>query len=221
MRLALRENLAPVGDDVEVAAAAGDDLGLQPELTLDRGRQTGGLGPVVSTDAIRDGDVHTVTMISPRFLAGTWRLARPDEDAAVVEMSLALYGEAAAELGITAQQVYATLERLRSEPLRGRALVLDSRGTLAGLCLLASFWSNELGGEVCVIDELYLQEEWRGHGHGSALLEGLKTDRSLWPLQPVAFELEVSPRNPDARRLYERLGFSDKPNATMRLSLRG
>ncbi len=72
-----------------------------------------------------------------------------------------------------------------------------------------------------MIDELYLQEEWRGHGHGSALLEALKTDRSLWPLQPVAFELEVSPRNPDARRLYERLGFSDKPNATMRLSLRG
>ncbi len=129
MRLALRENLAPVGDDVEDAAAAGDDLGLQPELTLDRSRQTGGLGPVVSTDAIGDGDVHTVTMISPRFLAGTWRLARPDEDAAVVEMSLALYGEAAAELGITAQQVSATLERLRSEPLRGRALVLDSRGT--------------------------------------------------------------------------------------------
>ena len=221
MRCVLREDLLSVGDDVEDAAVAGDHPGLQPKLTLDRGRQTGGLWPVVSTDAIGDGDVHTVTMISPRFLAGTWRVARADEDDAAAEMSMALYGDAAAAIGITPRQVHATLERLRAEPLRGRALVLDSRGTLAGFCLLASFWSNELGGEVCVVDELYLKEDWRGFGHGTALLEALKTDRSLWPLPPVAFELEVSPRNPDARRLYERLGFRDKLNATMRLSVRG
>jgi len=160
-------------------------------------------------------------MINPRFLAGTWRLARAGEDEALAGMSMALYGDAAAEIGITASQVHATLDRFRAEPLRGRALVLDSRGTLAGFSLLASFWSNELGGEVCVIDELYLKEEWRGCGHATSLIEALKTDRSLWPLPPVAFELEVSPKNPDARRLYERLGFHDKHNATMRLSLRG
>ena len=111
MRLVLRENLLPVDDNVEDAAVAGDDLGLQPELTLNRGRQTGGLWLVVSTDAIGDGDVHTVTMINPRFLAGTWRPARADEDDAVVEMSLALYGDAAAAIGITPSQVHATLEQ--------------------------------------------------------------------------------------------------------------
>ena len=221
MRLVFREDLLAVDDDVEDTALAGDDLCCHSELTGDRGRQTGGLWPVVSTDAIGNGDVHTVTMINPRLLAGTWRPARPDEDEAIVELSLALYGDAAAGIGISAPQVRATLETFRREPLRGRALVLDSRGTLAGLCLLASFWSNELGGEVCVIDELYLKPEWRGHGHATALIETLKSDRALWPLRPVAFELEVSPLNPDARRLYERLGFRDKPNATMRLSLRG
>jgi GNAT superfamily N-acetyltransferase len=221
MRLVLRENLLSVDGDVEHAAVARDDDGLQPELALNRGRQTGGLWTIVSTDAIRDGDVHTVTMINPRFLAGTWRAARAEEDDAVAEMSMALYGDAASTIGITPGQVLRTLDRFRAEPLRGRALVLDSRGTLAGFCLLASFWSNELGGEVCVVDELYLKEDWRGCGHATALVQALKTDRSLWPLQPVAFELEVSPRNPDARRLYERLGFCDKHNATMRLALRG
>jgi GNAT superfamily N-acetyltransferase len=221
MRLGFREDLLSVDGDVEHSALAGDDYGVQPELTLNRSRQTGGLWTVVSTDAIGDGDVHTVIMINPRFLAGTWRLARTEEDDAVAEMSMALYGDAAAAIGVTPGQVLRTLERFRAEPLRGRALVLDSRGTLAGLCLLASFWSNELGGEVCVIDELYLKEDWRGCGHATALVQALKTDRSLWPLQPVAFELEVSPKNPDARRLYERLGFRDKHNATMRLSLRG
>jgi GNAT superfamily N-acetyltransferase len=221
MGLVLRKNLLPVCDDVEDAAVAGNDLGLLTELALDCSRQTGGLWAIVSTDAIGDGDVHTVTMISPRFLAGTWRLARPDEDAAIVQMSLALYGDDATGLGITAARVQATLDTFRREPLRGRAVVLDSRGTLAGLCLLAAFWSNELGGEVCVVDELYLKPDWRGHGHGSKLLESLKTDRSLWPSRPVAFELEVSWRNPDARRLYERLGFRDKHNATMRLAVPG
>jgi GNAT superfamily N-acetyltransferase len=221
MRLVLGEDLLSVGDDVEDAAVAGDDLDPQPELSLNRGRQTGGLWPVVSTDAIGDGDVHTVTMINPRSLAGTWRPARTDEDQAVVEMSVALYGDAAAAMGITPSRVHATLRKLRAEPVRGRVLVLDSRGILAGFCLLASFWSNELGGEVCVIDELYLKEDWRGFGHATALVEALKTDRSLWPARPVAFELEVSPRNPDARRLYERLGFRDKDNATMRLALEG
>jgi GNAT superfamily N-acetyltransferase len=221
MRLVLRENLLPVYGNVECAAVARDDHGVQPELTLNRGRQTGGLGTIVSTNAIRDGDVHTVTMINPRFLAGTWRPARAAEDDAVAGMSMALYGDAAATIGITPAQVLRTLDRFRAEPLRGRALVLDSRGTLAGFCLLASFWSNELGGEVCVVDELYLKEDWRGCGHATALAQALKTDRSLWPLQPVAFELEVSPKNQDARRLYERLGFRDKHNATMRLSLRG
>src|SRR3954471_12161510 len=150
-----------------------------------------------------------------------WRLARADEDDALVEMSLALYGDAAAELGVGAPQVYATLETFRREPLRGRALVLEVEGQLAGVCLLASFWSNEIGGEVCVVDELYVTPAYRARGYATALLESLRTDRSLWPRPPVAFELEVSPHNPGARRLYERLGFREKQNATMRLRFPG
>jgi len=221
MRLVLREDLVAIDDDVEDAAVAWDDLAVNSQLALDRRRQTGGVWPVVSTDAIGNGDVHTVTKIDPRMLAGTWRTARADEDDAIVEMSLALYDDAAAEIGVTPARVRATLDTFRREPLRGRALVLDSHGTLGGLCLLASFWSNELGGEVCVIDELYLKPAWRGHGHATSLIETLESDRVLWPLRPVAFELEVSSLNPDARRLYERLGFRDKHNATMRRSLRG
>src|SRR5215217_8711567 len=119
-----------------------------------------------------------------------WRPARADEDDAVVEMSLALYGDTASELGVDAPQVYATLETFRREPVRGRALVLESEGQLVGLCLLASFWSNELGGEVCIIDELYLRPDHRARGHGTSLLAALRTDRFLWPRRPVAFELE-------------------------------
>jgi len=44
--------------DVEHAAAAFDQLGLDPEPLLDLGRQTGGLGQVASAAAVVDGDSH-------------------------------------------------------------------------------------------------------------------------------------------------------------------
>ena len=83
--------------------------------------------------------------------------------------------------------------------------------------LLISFWSNELGGEICNIDELYVCRHVRGNGHGKALIMSLKTENSIWPNKPVAIELEVSPHNSKARAFYEKLGFSPLRNTVMRL----
>jgi hypothetical protein len=47
-----------VGLHVEDAAGALDQAGFEAQPLLERGRQTGGLGLVVSLTAIRDGDVH-------------------------------------------------------------------------------------------------------------------------------------------------------------------
>ena len=57
-RLVLRVDELAVHDDVEDALASGKQLGLVVEIASDRGRQTGGLREVVSSDAIGDGDVH-------------------------------------------------------------------------------------------------------------------------------------------------------------------
>ena len=54
----LRVDRASVDDYVEHAAAAANQLGLDADFLLDRGRQTGGLREVVSGAAVRDGDVH-------------------------------------------------------------------------------------------------------------------------------------------------------------------
>ena len=153
----------------------------------------------------------------------TWRLARADEDSAIVDMSLALYGQDPSPGAVSAPQIRATLDRFRREPIRGRALVLEEvleeHGTIAGYALLVSFWSNELGGEVCTVDELYVRPESRRRGHSTSLVTALRDDRSLWPARPVALELEVSPANHRARALYDRLGFRPRHNATLRLLL--
>jgi ribosomal protein S18 acetylase RimI-like enzyme len=111
----------------------------------------------------------------------------------------------------------ATLLALRSQPVRGSALVLEIDGKTVGYALLISFWSNELGGEICNIDELYVSPAARRQGHASALLKGLVNDSPLWLGQPVAFQLEVTPQNAKAKALYSKLGFRVARNTTMRI----
>ena len=147
----------------------------------------------------------------------TWRLATPADDAAIVARCLALYREDPAAAPVPEGHIRATLARLRAEPARGRAVVLEEAGAVRGYALLISFWSTELGGELCTIDELYVDQELRSRGLGSALVQALMAgDTPLWPGRPVALELEVTPANERARALYLRLGFAGRKNATLR-----
>src|SRR3989304_5560682 len=52
-----------VDRDVEDAAVAALQVGCQPELLLDRGLPTGGLGGVVSLEAVGDLDPHRPTSL--------------------------------------------------------------------------------------------------------------------------------------------------------------
>src|SRR6266404_1888462 len=105
------------------------------------------------------------------------------------------------------------------EPNRGRAVVCDVESRTVGYALLISFWSNELGGEVCNIDELFVAPLYRGRGLATALLEELaEKEPSVWPIRPAALTLEVTSQNERARALYERLGFRGK-NLAMRRPL--
>lgn len=154
-----------------------------------------------------------------------WRQARDLDEPAIVAHMLALYAEDPAPAPVSAEQCTRTLRRLRAEPLRGLTLGLERAlepgahrlgNGLAGYALLCSFWSNELGGEVCIIDELFVAPEARGQGAATELVQGLRERRWPWFRDAVAVELEVTPSNARARALYERLGFRPYENALMR-----
>lgn len=136
-----------------------------------------------------------------------WRLARPDDDDALVELCLGLYRDDPGSRPVGPQEMRTTLITLRREPWRGRAVVAEVEGGLVGYALLISFWSNELGGEVCDIDELFVAPAHRGRGHATALFAAID-EGGLWPSTPVALALGTTPGNAAARRLYERLGFA-------------
>lgn len=149
-----------------------------------------------------------------------WREASRADRRHVVEMSLALFAEDPGTYTLTARDVGRTLSRLEAEPVRGCAVVAEAvvagRTVVVGYALLCSFWSNELRGEVCTVDELYIKPVARSLGLGSGLVQSLVQRRAFFE-RAVAFELEVTGRNTRARALYERLGFVPRKNASLRL----
>ena len=91
----------------------------------------------------------------------------------------------------------------------------DGRDAPFAYAFLTRLWSNELGGDIVFIDEIWVAPDRRGHGVGTALIEhamGAMRERGA-----VAFELEVTPGNARARALYERLGFRPLRNTSLRL----
>jgi GNAT superfamily N-acetyltransferase len=136
-----------------------------------------------------------------------WRLARANDDDHLVAMCLDLYRDDPGSRPVAPEQVRRTLALLRSEPWRGRAVLKEVDGEAIGYALLISFWSNELGGEVCDVDELFVAAEHRNRGHGRSLFSAIERGE-LWPSPVVAIALGTTPGNAKARRLYERLGFA-------------
>ena len=113
-----------------------------------------------------------------------WRLAEPGDDDSLVEMCLRLYDEDPGILPIHPENMRATLRALRREPSRGRAVVLEVENQLSGYALLIAFWSNELGGNICEVDELFVVPQRRNLGHGKSLFEAISS--ALSRSDPVA-----------------------------------
>lgn len=146
-----------------------------------------------------------------------WRNAKEIDDQKVAELCLALNREDPGPRPVPESHIRRTLAALRADPVRGKVLVLDYKGAVRGYAILISFWSNELGGEICTLDEFYVDAELRSRGLGRSLLENLIQGNGQWEGKPVAFDLEVTPENSRARSFYEKLGFRAAKNVHMRL----
>ncbi len=134
-------------------------------------------------------------------------MAQPADDQLLVEMCVRLYEEDPGPLPVPAENMLATLKAKRRDPRLGQAVVLEDREQVSGHALLIAFWSNELCGMVCAVDELFVVPEHRNQGHGKSLFAAI-AQGDLLPTSKVAIALGVTPGNVRARRLYERLGFT-------------
>lgn len=156
-------------------------------------------------------------MLDSRYYRGMWRPALPADDAEIIAMCIELNREDPGPRPVPPEHTRQTLEVFRKEPVRGVAYVLDIDGRVQGYSLLATFWSNEVGGEICMVDEIFVRASARGRGFGRAFLQELIDRGPLWPRQAVAIDLEVTPDNHRARGFYLGLGFKPAKNTHMRM----
>ena len=92
------------------------------------------------------------------------------------------------------------------------AYIAEHQGVPAGYGLVSLTYSNEAGGLVVWLEELYIRDFARGFGLGTELIGYIETQ---YRDQAVRFRLEVEEENHAAVRLYRRKGYTSLPYAQM------
>ncbi len=99
-----------------------------------------------------------------------------------------------------------TFDECMKEDAYAIAYLLEYDGETAGYGLLAKTFSQEAGGFVFWIEELYVLEKFRSKGLGGKFFQMLEEERSP---EVVRFRLEVEDDNERAIALYRRLGYEE------------
>jgi len=102
------------------------------------------------------------------------------------------------------EKIKATIQFLTDNAQRGKILVFKDEELVVGYSILVYYWSNEFGGEIVFIDELYLKPEYRSRSIGTDFLQYIVQASQA---KFKAIFLEVFPSNEKAFRFYTRNGF--------------
>lgn len=85
-----------------------------------------------------------------------------------------------------------------------KGIMFEANGVAAGYAIVSMKFETEVGGMAAWIEELYVDDKFRGHGIGSEFFSFLE-DELKGKIKRI--RLEVGDENDGAKRLYERLGF--------------
>lgn len=103
---------------------------------------------------------------------------------------------------MTASKIQKTIQQAQHAPEYLQIKLLKEEAMPIGYAILSAFWSNEYGGMVLIIDELYILPAYRNKGIATHFLNELTNSQKY-----VAYSLEVFAQNTSALALYKRLGF--------------
>ena len=140
------------------------------------------------------------------------RKATPSDKEKYLEMTEIFYNSDAVLHPISEEYRLRTWNELMRSGEFTECYFSESDGAVTGYMLLAYAFSQEAGGRVCWIEELFVLEEYRNRGTGREFFDFIKSD-----IEPKCrrLRLEVEDYNTGAKRLYASLGFSMLPYEQM------
>jgi GNAT superfamily N-acetyltransferase len=131
-------------------------------------------------------------------------LKKEDKDA-FVTMARDFYDSAAVLHNIPLENILNTYNAVVSGSPYVKAYIIEDHGETAGYGLVSLTYSNEAGGLVVWIEELYIIQRFRGLGLGSEFLDFIQGKYST---EAKRFRLEIAKSNLSVRRLYLKKGFT-------------
>ncbi|HCC23349.1 TPA: hypothetical protein DF272_04225 [Candidatus Falkowbacteria bacterium] len=140
------------------------------------------------------------------------RPVRIDEAEILNTLMAALYQEDPGHTTFSPEKGTRTLSFLLNNSDMGRVLFLMSNRTIIGYVILVSYWSNEFGGLLLFIDELFIKPDYRQQGYGTQFFTDLSR---IQPAGCVGWYLEHTAQNSRAANLYDRLGFKPHQNTVL------
>lgn len=118
------------------------------------------------------------------------------------DMIFDLYGHDFEDNAMTEMKIKDTINYSISNPEQLQIKIFKKDKTILGYAIVTLFWSNEYGGKVAILDELYVLPSHRNKGISSYFISLLCKNKNY-----NAIALEVVKTNSDAFRLYQKLGF--------------
>ena len=125
------------------------------------------------------------------------------------KMIHALYVEDPVDEPITDKKISKTIIELGKKSPRGKIIMFEKESVTIGYSIVLFYWSNEYGGGILHVDELYVKPEHRERGVATAFFKHIAR---TYKDKIVAIQLEVSPSNTRAMNYYQKLGFKKTRN---------
>jgi GNAT superfamily N-acetyltransferase len=126
-------------------------------------------------------------------------------------MVLSLYTEDPEGEEVTVDKVSLTVNEAELNPGKLNIIIFEYQETVIGYAILTFFWSNEYGGDIINIDEIFIAKEYRSKGLATSFINSIST---RYP-GVKGLKLEASPSNIKAIKGYEKMGFIKAPNIHM------
>lgn len=114
---------------------------------------------------------------------------------------------------MTDEKIDKTIAYLQLHNDYGKIFLLKSLTEIIGYSIIINYWSNEYGGIVLCIDELYIKSEFRGQGIGTGFIKNLINKRYN---NCIVIFLEVIPSNERAYSIYNKIGFKPHKNRILK-----